>query len=334
VMNCVVLFDYGNLLMPLGTPLLAIVAAFASASSTRLISEARERARITRRFATYVDPDLVNYVLEVRDESVFDGQRRDTTVVFTDLEGFTKLSNLLGEDIVPLLNDFMGRAVAVIKQHRGLVNKFLGDGILFFFNAPKPNATYVSDAIDAILDLQVMMVGFNEDLAKQNLAKLKLRAGVTTGRVIAGDAGTKDRADYTVIGDLVNLASRLESANKYFGTSNLITEATVKGAGDGFLFRPIGVIRVVGMETGVMTYETLAWTKDATGQQKEIASLSQELHEAFQSGDPRKCLEAVVKLEAVEGPSKITRAYRDLCEPHVAGTKSGAMPREIVLAEK
>src|SRR6185295_6075871 len=165
--------------MPLGTPLIAMVVAWAAATITRLIIEARERTRITRRFATYVDPDIVNYVLEVRDDTMFSGQRRETTVVFTDLEGFTKLSNQLGEEIVPLLNDFMGRAVAVIKQHRGLVNKFLGDGILFFFNAPKPNATYIPDAVDAILDLQVMMVGFNEDLAKQKLPKLRLRAGVT-----------------------------------------------------------------------------------------------------------------------------------------------------------
>lgn len=334
IVNCVVLFDYGNKILELGTPLLAMVVAWAGATIVRLVIEARERTRITRRFATYVDPDIVNYFLEVRDETMFSGQRRDTTVVFTDLEGFTKLSNQLGEEIVPLLNDFMGRAVAVIKQHRGLVNKFLGDGILFFFNAPKPNATYIPDAVDAILDLQVMMAGFNEDLAKQKLPSLKLRAGVTTGRVIAGDAGTKDRADYTVIGDLVNLASRLESANKYFGTSNLVTETTVKGAGEGFLFRPVGVIRVLGMETGVMAYETLAWRKDATDRQKQIAAISAKLCAAFSTGEAQACLTAIDELEAIEGPTKLTNAYREICTPHASGAQQGAMPKEIVLAEK
>jgi adenylate cyclase len=332
--NCYALFDYGNRIVDLAAPLLAVAGPWAGGTMTRLIIEARERARITRRFSTYVDPDIVNYFLEVRDETMFSGQRRDTAVVFTDLEGFTTLSERLGEDIVPLLNDFMGRAVTVIKRHRGLVNKFLGDGILFFFNAPKPNATYVPDAIDAILDLQVMMVAFNEELAARKLPRLRLRAGVTTGRVIAGDAGTSERADYTVIGDLVNLAARLESANKHFGTSNLVTDPTRQGAGERFLFRPIGVVQVVGMKSGVMVHETLAWADRATDEQKTLAALTAEVVDAFTAGRAADCLAAVAKLEAGFGPSKLTKVYRALCEPYATGGTVGDMPRQIVLDAK
>jgi class 3 adenylate cyclase/CHASE2 domain-containing sensor protein len=332
--NGYLLFDYGNQILDLGAPLLAVAVSWASGTVTRLYLEGEERRRITSRLGSYVDPGLVKYVLETRDETVLSGQRRETTVAFTDLEGFTTLSESMGEAVVPLLNDFMGRATVVINRHNGFVNKFLGDGILFFFNAPRPTDSFVPDAINAILDLQLMMAAFNDELAAGGHPRLRLRAGATTGLVIAGNAGSQKRFDYTVIGDLVNLAARLESANKFFGTSNLVTERTVEKAGDGFLFRPVGVIQVVGRSAGERVYETLGWAKDATDQQRTVAARSKAMFDAFTQGRAADCLTAVSDLEEVAGASKLTKMYRDRCAPYVSGAATGEMPREIVLAEK
>jgi adenylate cyclase len=334
VTNGYLLFDYGNVIVDLAAPLLAVGGAWAGGTITRLIAEQRERARIVGRLGSYVDPALVDYVLETHDDTVFSGQRKETTVVFTDLEGFTTLSEKMGEAVVPLLNDFMGRATTVINRHNGFVNKFLGDGILFFFNAPRPNAAFVPDAMDSILDLQAMMVEYNADLAAKDLPRLRLRAGATTGFVIAGDAGDDKRHDYTVLGDLVNLAARLESANKFFGTSNLVTEHTAERAGDGYLFRPVGTVQVVGRKAGERVYETLGLAKDATEQQRAVATLSKAMFDAFTAGRATDCLLAVNALEAVAGVSKLTIMYRERCEPYAAGMAGGEMPREIVLAEK
>jgi adenylate cyclase len=179
-----------------------------------------------------------------------------------------------------------------------------------------------------------MMAAFNDELSARDLPRLRLRAGVTTGEVIAGDAGSRERSDYTVLGTLVNLAARLESANKSFGTSNLVTEPTVQQAGDRFLFRPIGIVRVVGLQTGVMVYEVMAWAADATPAQKEIAAVTTELVGAFAAGCPAECLAVADRLDALCGASKLTRIYRDRCEPYASGDAAGDMPREIVLAEK
>ncbi|MDB5297545.1 MAG: hypothetical protein JWO31_3528, partial [Phycisphaerales bacterium] len=343
LLNAFVLFDYGNLIVGLATPLLAVAAPWAGGTLARLLIETKERQRITLRLGSWVDKDLVDYVLESKDETIFSGQRRETTVVFTDLEGFTRLSDELKEAIVPVLNDFMGRATTVIKAHRGFVNKFLGDGIMYFFNAPRPNVAFVPDAVASVLALRDMMAVFNADLQTRKLPQLKLRAGVTTGNVIAGDAGSKEHADYTVLGDYVNLAARLESANKYFGTANLVTAETKAKAGDGFLFRPVGVIQVVGLSAGVMTYEVLAWAKAATAEQTALAAATAAVVDAFTAGLAADCLAAVGRLEAAHGPSKLAKVYRELSEPYAgtaeggggeSGGVAGGMPRQIVLDAK
>lgn len=331
--NCVLLFDYGNKIVELTAPLLAIVGPWAGGTITRLVIETREKARITRRLGSYVDQDLVDYVLESRDETIFSGQERETTVVFTDLEGFTKLSDKLKKDVVPILNEYMGRATVVIKKHKGFVNKFLGDGILFFFNAPRPNSTFVADAMDCLLDLQVMMQQFNAELLEKGHTPLRMRAGMTTAKVIAGDAGSRDHADYTVLGDDVNLAARLESANKFFGTLMLVTDVSMKAAGDRFLFRPVGVIQVSGRSAGVMTYEPLAWMKDATPQDHSLAALTTAVYMKFSENDAAGCLAAIDVMEKAVGESKLTKVYRRMCDAVIAGEEP-ALPKEIVLSEK
>ncbi|QOV91802.1 CHASE2 domain-containing protein [Humisphaera borealis] len=331
--NCVVLFDYGNWLVELAAPLLAVAGPWAGGTITRLVIETREKARITRRLGSYVDQDLVQYCLESRDETIFTGQERETTVVFTDLEGFTKLSDKLKKAVVPILNDYMGRATVVIKKHKGFVNKFLGDGILFFFNAPRPNVNFVENAMDCLLDLQVMMKEFNVELVRDGHSPLKMRAGMTTAKVIAGDAGSKDHADYTVLGDDVNLSARLESANKFFGTLMLVTDVSMQRAGDRFLFRPVGNIQVSGRSEGVMTYEPLAWIKDATDEEKELARRTDAVYTAFAADKAADCLAAVEAMEKAFGESKLTKTYRKMCEAVLSGEEP-ALPKQIVLSEK
>lgn len=336
-LNGWLVFDYGDVILGAAGPMVAIGVVWSGGTLVRLVGEARERSRITRRFGAYVDPELVDFVLESSDD-VFKAQEREMTVVFTDLEGFTTLSERLGPAIIPLLNRFMSLATAVIKKHDGFINKFLGDGVMFFYNAPWPNPQYAHDAIDTALSLEKMLQAFNLELAEKGLPTLALRAGLTTGPMVVGDAGDGVRSDYTVIGDLVNLAARLESANKATGTNNLLTDKTVDHLGGAsaspFLLRPVGKVAVVGQQTAVMTYEALARNENATPAQKRLAELSAAVVELCLNARPAECLEAVAAMERECGKAKFTRLYRDKCEQFLQAPLAGAFDGQIVLTAK
>ena len=168
----------------------------------------------------------------------------------------------------------MDLAVPIIARHGGYVNKFLGDGIMFFFGAPRYLPDHAARAMQTVLSLKSAMVAFNERSELRNLPRLKLRAGISSGEMVVGDAGSKERSDYTVLGDVVNLGARLESANKFVGTANLINHRATELAGDRFLYRPVGTLRFIGKSLGVQTYELLAARNNADAAQHLLADLS------------------------------------------------------------
>lgn len=332
--NGILLFDYGNTVVTAAGPLVAIIVVWSTATLARFIIERRERTRITGRFRSYVDPALVAYVLEHPDQARLDGQVREMTVVFTDLAGFTTLSERLREKTVAILNQYMALMVPVITRRRGFVNKFLGDGIMFFFNAPEPNPDHAADAILTVMHMQEVLTGFNETLIQRGLPTVAMRVGINTGAMIVGDAGGAERSDYTVIGDDVNLAARLESANKTVGSRMLVTARTVELAGgDRFLFRPIGRLQVVGKTQGVMTFEPLAESAHATDAQRRLAALSGDVVQHFQNANFAAGLVAVNNYTATIGEDRFATVYRELCEQYLAAPPAN-FNGVIVLTEK
>jgi adenylate cyclase len=209
--------------------------------------------------------------------------------------------------------------VPIIRRHKGYVNKFLGDGIMCFYGAPADSRTHAADAVRTVLDMQSAMTKFNETLIEQDLPPLTVRAGVSTGKMVVGDAGASDASDYTVLGDAVNFGSRLEGANKYFGTRIMVSGRTVEAAADQFLFRPLGRVRVLGKTEGVDVFEAVAPLDRATDAQKKMVELTKAMVEAYQAQRLAACVDAVVALnQHAGGVSKLTMIYRDLCEKYIA----------------
>jgi class 3 adenylate cyclase len=187
------------------------------------------------------------------------GVRAPTTVFFSDVADFTSISEKLApEEVVHLMNQYLSAMTDVIEKTGGTVDKYIGDAIMAFWGAPEPQVDHASRACEAaLLQLEALTLLY-EDWAKEGKPGLRIRIGLNAGEVVVGNMGSSRRFNYTVMGDVVNLASRLEAANKNYGTTTLIGETVVKEAGDAFEFRRLDRLRVKGKTKAVEVYELLA----------------------------------------------------------------------------
>jgi adenylate cyclase len=205
---------------------------------------------------------------------------------------------------------------------------------MFFYGAPVENAGHAIDAVATVLHMQANLRAFNEMLVERGLTTLAMRAGIGSGPMVVGDAGPADAADYTVIGDTVNLAARLESANKATGTWILINQRGRDLVADHFLVRPIANLQVVGKSEGVFVHEPLCPIDEATDEQHALVTLTTAMVEHFQHARFEDCLTAAVELDERFGPGKLTTLYREHCEQYLAHGTPDDFNGRIVLTEK
>jgi class 3 adenylate cyclase/CHASE2 domain-containing sensor protein len=333
LVNGIVLFDYGDRILDAAAPVAVSAVVWSNLTLRRFIVEKAERERITGRFRSYVDPALVQYVQEHPELARLDGKEAELTVVFTDLAGFTTTSEQLGPKIVEVLNEYMTLMVPIIRKHDGYVNKFLGDGIMFFYNALVPNERHAACAVDTVLEMFPVIDAFNKSLEERGLPTVVMRAGIASGLMIVGDAGAADGSDFTVLGDKVNLAARLEGANKSFGTSIMINERGAELLGDEFVLQPLGNLQVKGKNEGVRVFAPLARRDKATPEQLRLAELSKGIVDAYERGrfaDGAALLDAYA---AEFGKTKYYKLYHELCENCQLQLPEGFDGR-VVLTEK
>ncbi len=299
-----------HVVIPVAVPVLAALASQAASVSTAAVVNQRERARITRQFRARVSPQLVDLLTQDPNAVSMRGQQRTSTILFGDLAGFTTISERLGsEAVVATLNLYMGAMTKELTDRRAYVNKFLGDGILAFWSAFGEEPEQGQLAVEACAACQraVQEIGRRPD--RQDLPPVSLRLGVATGVVTIGDCGAPpDLNDYTVIGDSANLAARLESANKQFGTAILFdgnTRGLIRDAG-GLPIVALGKVVVVGQSVPIDLY-TMLIEEPKPGWIEAVGMAVQ----AFARADFAACARAWDDVEARFGPSKIAVPFRD-----------------------
>src|SRR3954451_13379404 len=173
--------------------------------------------------------------------------------------------------------------VTIMRRHRGFMNQLMGDGIMFSYGAPEENPSHAIDAVTTVLEMQVEMIDLNRELAEEGLPQLTVRGGVSTGKGVVGDSGGAGAFDYTCLGDTTNFGARLESANKYTGTKNLISARTAELLDERFLLRPVALLQVAGKTQPVMTFEPLIAAEHATDEHRRIAALTREMVDHYQA---------------------------------------------------
>lgn len=241
------LFSRLNLQLELFYPLMIVVLVYLGISMHRFLAEERERVRIRKAFESYVAPTVVQEMLKHPEQLRLGGERREISVLFSDIRGFTTMSeNLDPESLVRLLHDFLNPMSNIIINNGGTIDKYMGDAIMAEFGAPLIQPDHALLACRAALQMAVTLKNLNAQWQEQGRSPLKIGVGVNSGPVAVGNMGSERLFDYTAIGDNVNLASRLEGLNKYYGTSILISQSTADLLGDSFILREVDRVRVKG----------------------------------------------------------------------------------------
>lgn len=308
-----ILFKQGWYLMLI--PLLAaLLISFAAASIYSYATEGRERRFVRRTFSQYMDETVVAHLLKHPDLIKPGGQRRRVTVFFADIAGFTSIAEQFPPEETALILHSVLNAVSeeVIRNH-GVIDKYIGDCVMAFWGAPLESPQAARDACLAALASLEALERVNDGFARRGLGAISMRIGLHTGDAIVGNLGSDRLFDYTVVGDTVNLASRLESANKYFATSIMLSEETVLEAGADFIVRELGLIAVKGKTQPVRIYELLSRHEDTAGPLAAWADgyrLAMELFHRREWQSARKLFEEALLLKPNDWPAGY---YRDWC---------------------
>ena len=234
----------------------ALVSALA-AEVRLLAAERRDRRFVHDALGRYTSPALVRALLERRELlDRFGGARQELTVFFSDIRGFTRLAEELEpERLVELLNAYLSAQTEIVERHGGYVDKYVGDAIMAVWGAPLPARDHAARACAAALEMRARLAALRPGWKERFGVELHAGAGVNTCQAVAGNVGSRRKANYTVLGDGVNLASRLEGANKAYGTEILVGDATRAAAGEAFVFRAVDLLRVKGKHAGVAVHE-------------------------------------------------------------------------------
>ena len=223
----------------------------------RFIQEERQKVLLRSAFSRYVSPEVVRRITRQRDD-LFAGEEREVSILFTDIRGFTSISETLSpQQVVALLNRYFTPMTALVRQREGTLDKFIGDALMAFWNAPLDVPDHAERAVSAALAMRESLVSLNEELRAEFGVDIRIGAGIHTGSVYVGNMGSNDLINYTLIGDNVNLASRLEGLCVQYGVDAVVSESAMSRCNNAFAFQHVDTVRVRGRQLPVAVYHPL-----------------------------------------------------------------------------
>lgn len=252
--------------------LLGVVLAFAAASAVNFLYEGRQRLQIKRTFSQYVSPKVVEKILKQPDALHLEGERKPLTIFFMDFAGFTAMSEKLDpSDLVKLISEYHHEAAEEIFRTEGTLDKFIGDAIMAFWNDPIDQTDHPLRACLSAIAAQKRLTEMARVMRERGLPEMSARIGINTGIATVGNMGARGQVNYTLIGDEVNLASRLEGVNKEFGTKVIVSESTYLPAKEKLEVRELSLIKVKGKKQPVRIFELIGLKGEASPERLEAA---------------------------------------------------------------
>jgi adenylate cyclase len=305
------LFGVHGLVLPLASVLFVVVLVFMLDMSYGYLVESRSKRELAQLFGTYVPPELVHEMLEDPDRYSMQAQTRELTVMFCDMRGFTTLSERLSPiELQALLNRVFSRLTQVIRRRRGTIDKYMGDCIMAFWGAPVEEPGHAALAVQTAWDMVLEVQAINREHEAAGLPQIALGIGLNTGEVCVGDMGSDVRRSYTVVGDAVNLASRLEGLSKVYGAAIVASEAT-RAQAPGWIWQELDRVQVKGRAEAVNIFTPRAPSSDAAPALAGELALWGRLLVAWRSRDWDTSRLLLLQLRAASAENVLYRLYAE-----------------------
>jgi class 3 adenylate cyclase/CHASE2 domain-containing sensor protein len=334
-------YHFGNFWLPMAAPIITVVLAFLTSTVYNYATEGSQKRFIKSAFSRYLSPKVIDRIIADPSQLNLGGEKREMTAIFTDIRSFSTISEALGDPgkLVELLNFYLTRMSDIVLQNGGTIDKYEGDAIIAFFGAPvymedharmacrsavlmhKAEGEINREAVErGLITAEVMDALFRKGILKRkdDPNPLFTRLGINTGDMVVGNMGTPNKMDYTIMGDAVNLAARLEGINKQYNTGGILTsEYTRAKLGDDFILRPLSRVRVVGKNIPIRLYEILDM---AEGAPSKLVEMTDKWTSAFKAYEGRNFAAAGNIFKAVclqDSEDRTARLYLDRCAAYL-----------------
>ena len=269
-------WQYANLVLPIASLLVMVSLIYLLNMSYGFFVESRGKRQLTGLFGQYVPPELVDEMAQNPEAISLKGESREMTVLFSDIRGFTTISEGLDpEQLTLLMNEFLTPLTKVIHEQRGTIDKYMGDAIMAFWGAPLKDNHHAQHALNAAIKMVEALKPLNVKFAEKGWPAIKIGVGLNTGNMTVGNMGSSFRMAYTVMGDTVNLGSRLESLTKKYGVDIMVSEFT-KAQTQGMIYRELDTVRVKGKDKPVTIFEPLGRAEQLTRETLDELNLYSE----------------------------------------------------------
>ena len=309
-----ILLYFGDYWMPIMEPEIAVLITLIGAGVASFVTEGRQKRFIKGAFSQYLSPAVIEQLIENPENLKLGGERRELSIFFSDLEGFTSISEALTpESLTTLLNDYLSAMTDIILEEGGTIDKYEGDAIIAFWNAPIEHPDHAKALVFAALRCQGKLAEMQPDFRMRTGSELLMRIGINTGPAVVGNMGSRNRFDYTMLGDAVNLAARLEGINKQFRTYTLISQSTYKAIEGSVPAREISRVAVVGRKEPVTVYEPMLHGEYE--QKKGILDGFDRGLREYYAGEFAEAERIFAQIEKDDPPAA---AYRERCKKLIA----------------
>lgn len=335
ILLCIFLYVAQGLVVSMSYVLIASIFAIVVINIRFYLIEMGQKALIRDAFGQYLSPKVVSELVQDPSKLALGGEEREMTAFFSDIASFSTFSESMSPtELVNMLNDYLTDMCNIIIAAEGTVDKFEGDAIIAFWGAPTLQDDHATRSCLAAIDMRRQLGPLNERLQAQGYAPIGVRMGINTGAMVVGNMGSAQRLNYTIMGDAVNVAARLEGANKVYASGTMISESTYQQAKDYIEARELDRIRVVGKHEPISVYQLLDRKGEVSGIMKDLVSQfahARSLYEAREFAEAHAAFKLCTSIDPEDGPS---RTFLARCEAYMKEPPPADWDGVFIMSEK